>query len=257
MTVDGVNRKVHNIDYYARQNTNSSLLQAMLFSIPGTQIHLFIMTGQEGARPALQVQLQPLPALPNNSCCHVCHLLREVVLQGLGSKRAQELWEHEAGTVPRAGTLIGTLKAKVPSRDMGLTTDIHPCAQSNCIKMVVRHVLQCIYARETCMRRWSSVFWSLSFLKSFKVRFWILKVHFWFQSASSKCTLILLICRFFVVARGSASLMLSTNGRGHFQTHEEPLNDVEALSILKVHFEIPKCHFELFKVPLKVCMKCV
>ena len=33
------------------------------------------------------------------------------------------------GTVPRAGTLIGTLKAKVPSRDMGLTTDIHPCAQ--------------------------------------------------------------------------------------------------------------------------------
>jgi len=46
------------------------------------------------------------------------------------------------------------------------------------------------------------------------------------------------ICRFFVVARGSASLMLSTDGRGHFQTHEEPLNDVEALSILKVHFEI-------------------
>jgi len=43
---------------------------------------------------------------------------------------------------------------------------------------------------------------------------------------------------FFVVARGSASLMLSTDGRGHFQTHEEPLNDVEALSILKVHFEI-------------------
>ena len=32
-------------------------------------------------------------------------------------------------TVPMAGTLIGTLKAKVPSRDMGLTTDIHPCAQ--------------------------------------------------------------------------------------------------------------------------------
>jgi hypothetical protein len=32
-------------------------------------------------------------------------------------------------TVPRAGTLIGTLKAKVPSRDMGLTTNIHPCAQ--------------------------------------------------------------------------------------------------------------------------------
>jgi hypothetical protein len=33
-------------------------------------------------------------------------------------------------TVPRAGTLIGTLKAnKVPSRDMGLTTDIQPCAQ--------------------------------------------------------------------------------------------------------------------------------
>ena len=36
---------------------------------------------------------------------------------------------HDAFTVPRAGTLIGTLKAKVPSRDMGLTTDIHPCAQ--------------------------------------------------------------------------------------------------------------------------------
>jgi len=58
--------------------------------------------------------------------------------------------------------------------------------------------------------------------------------------------------------------MLSTDGRGHFQTHEEPLNDVEALSILKVHFEIqkwhfeiPKCHFELFKVPLKVRIKCV
>ena len=33
--------------------------------------------------------------------------------------------------MPRASTLIGTLKAKVPSRDMGLTTDIpgHPCAQ--------------------------------------------------------------------------------------------------------------------------------
>jgi hypothetical protein len=42
----------------------------------------------------------------------------------------------------------------------------------------------------------------------------------------------------FVVARGSASLMLSTDGRAQFQTHEEPLNDVEALSILKVHFEI-------------------
>ena len=35
----------------------------------------------------------------------------------------------EMTTVPRASTLIGTLKAKVPSRDLGLTTDIHPCAQ--------------------------------------------------------------------------------------------------------------------------------
>jgi len=58
--------------------------------------------------------------------------------------------------------------------------------------------------------------------------------------------------------------MLSTDGRGHFHTHEELLNDVEALSILKVHFEILKwhfeilkCHFELFKVPLKVRTKCV
>jgi hypothetical protein len=89
-------------------------------------------------------------------------------------------------------------------------------------------------------------------------------VRFLFQSASSKCTLTLLVCQFFVVARGSASLLLSTDGRGHFQTHEEPLNDVEALSILKVHFEIkkwhfefPKCHFELFNVPLKVRIKCV
>jgi hypothetical protein len=34
-----------------------------------------------------------------------------------------------SSTMPMAGTLIGTLKATVPSRDMGLITDIHPCAQ--------------------------------------------------------------------------------------------------------------------------------
>ena len=39
-------------------------------------------------------------------------------------------WIIASNTVPRAGTLIGTLKAKVPSRDMGLTTDIHPFAQN-------------------------------------------------------------------------------------------------------------------------------
>jgi hypothetical protein len=82
-----------------------------------------------------------------------------------------------------------------------------------------------------------------------------------FQSASSKCTLILLVCRFFVVARGSASLLLSIDGRGHFQTHEEPLNDVQALSILRVHYEIYKWHFEIpkwhFELSIKVRIKCV
>jgi len=52
-----------------------------------------------------------------------------IVYKAYGGQQGTQSRQGRAHTVPRAGTLIGTLKAKVPSRDMGLTTDIHPCAQ--------------------------------------------------------------------------------------------------------------------------------
>ena len=57
--------------------------------------------------------------------------------------------------------------------------------------------------------------------------------------------------------------MLSTDGRGHFQTHEEPINDVKALSILKVHLKFEsgtlksRAFQSAFKSAYKVRIKCV
>jgi len=62
-----------------------------------------------------------------SACLCVC--LSACVLVCLGVLKFGTGALRPSITVPMAGTLIGTLKAKVPSRDMGLTTDIHPCAQ--------------------------------------------------------------------------------------------------------------------------------
>jgi hypothetical protein len=75
-------------------------------------------------------------------------------------------------------------------------------------------------------------FWSLSFFKSLNVHFLI----------PTKCALLIFKARFdinglsfFVVGRVSALLLLSTDGCGRFQAYEDPLNEVKALAILKVH----------------------